>query len=109
MHTIILLLYIPYIAGGRSENLGGNLVISNSKRFFDGIGFASNSAKTGGGGGIALRSPLVPAALPCAGTVQKEKPFYTMANQQWTRCGGYIKGRQNLVLMGKPRILSHLH
>ena len=50
MHTIILLLYIPYIAGGRSENLGGNLVISNSKRFFDGIGFASNSAKTGGGG-----------------------------------------------------------
>ena len=59
---------------------------------------------------MPLDPPLmVPTVLPCAGTVQKEKPFYTMANQQWTRCGGCIKGRQNLVLMGKPRILSHLH
>ena len=80
-----------------------NTNFNNSKRFFDGIGFASNSAKTGGGeGSIAPRSPLLPTVLPYAGTVQKEKPFYTMANQQWTRCGGYINGRRNLVLMGKP-------
>ena len=64
------------------------------------------------GGSIAPRPPTHGSAGPSlyyAGTVQKEKPFYTMANQQWTRCGGCIKGRQNLVLMGKPRILSHLH
>ena len=58
--------------------------------------------KQEGGGAIAPGSPLLPTVLPYAGTVQKEKPFYTMANQQWTRCGGYINGRRNLVLMGKP-------
>ena len=63
------------------------------------------------GGSIAPRPPTQGSAGPSlyyTGTVQKEKPFYTMANQQWTRCGGYIKGRRNLVLMGKPRIFKPL-
>ena len=86
MHTIILLLYIPYIAGGRSENLGGNLVISNSKRFFDGIGFASNSAKTGGG--ICPRVPPGSNGLSLCWHSSKREAFLhdgqpTMDSVRW--------------------------
>ena len=99
MHTIILLLYIPYRAGGRSKQLGGQLVIV--KGFLMEQGLLLIQLKQEGGGNCP-RVPLLPTVLLYAGTVQKEKPFYTMANQQWTRCGGYINGRRNLVLMGKP-------